>query len=419
MTFIIDGSTVSSFEKAPNNDTSYNFNQTVFSQTGLSNGSHTLQLQSGHAGNKALVLLDAVIYTVNDGIDDGDGGSSSGASPTSTSVTSTTASPLLDATTKHKSHTGAIAGGIVAALAVLGLLCALLFFMRRRRQHQPASANAQLDAPGPGPGPQMATTANIPPSSAVRPSYVPVPSDDNAGTGPSAAYVPTSSAAGTSYAPTHTHTTSTFSGVSYNPHSVYNISNASSDPFRTPVSTEPPSTPGARVSHASFGTGPGSTSGSGVGYGGYNNVNAGGNGYYGDTVAGALVGAAAGAARPSPTASGSASSRPLPSIMTSHRPPLPRGAAPASVTGSSSSYAVSITDADGVLISPPAYSTIDGFEGRNGGASGSGGELSATGVESDADGSMGGGRREAKWTGGMRVMNEDEETEGFNPDRKS
>lgn len=76
MTFMLDGKDVGSFEKAPDGDATYHFNQTVFSATGLSNSSHTLQVQSGHAGQKALILLDAVVYTADDGIDNIDGGSS-------------------------------------------------------------------------------------------------------------------------------------------------------------------------------------------------------------------------------------------------------------------------------------------------------------------------------------------------------
>lgn len=121
MTFIIDDNTFPPFEKAPDGDSTYHFNQTVFSATNLSNTLHTLQIQSGHANNKALVLLDAVIYTMDDGFNDsgnGDSGESSssaslsftnGASGASNAFTtiSTTATSLSGKSTQ--SHAGVVA----------------------------------------------------------------------------------------------------------------------------------------------------------------------------------------------------------------------------------------------------------------------------------------------------------------------
>lgn len=62
-TFYIDNATSAVFQRAPNGDTSYQFNQTIFSKTGLSNSLHTLTIESGHGGQQSLVLLDSVIYT--------------------------------------------------------------------------------------------------------------------------------------------------------------------------------------------------------------------------------------------------------------------------------------------------------------------------------------------------------------------
>lgn len=60
---MIDESTVGVFQKAPDNDTSYQFNQTVLAHTGMENTLHTLKIQIGQEGKKALVLLDSIIYT--------------------------------------------------------------------------------------------------------------------------------------------------------------------------------------------------------------------------------------------------------------------------------------------------------------------------------------------------------------------
>lgn len=66
MTFLVDGENAGVFQLANNSNTVppvYQFNASVFSMEGLSNTSHTLRLESGHAGNKALVLLDSIVYT--------------------------------------------------------------------------------------------------------------------------------------------------------------------------------------------------------------------------------------------------------------------------------------------------------------------------------------------------------------------
>ena len=64
MFFTIDGNTVGSFALAPTNQTTYDYNVLVYSNTGLSSGSHTFTLQNGRVGGaKSLVLLDYIVYT--------------------------------------------------------------------------------------------------------------------------------------------------------------------------------------------------------------------------------------------------------------------------------------------------------------------------------------------------------------------
>lgn len=65
MTFFIDNddNPTGVFQQSPNGDTSYQFGVTVFSATDLPPGQHTVRLEAGHAGKKALVLLDSIIYT--------------------------------------------------------------------------------------------------------------------------------------------------------------------------------------------------------------------------------------------------------------------------------------------------------------------------------------------------------------------
>ena len=63
MVFLLDGVQVGTLEQPPTNDTTYLYNQVVFSQTGLSSGSHTIRIEVGHNDTRSLILLDRIIYT--------------------------------------------------------------------------------------------------------------------------------------------------------------------------------------------------------------------------------------------------------------------------------------------------------------------------------------------------------------------
>lgn len=63
MTFFLDGEQVGDLEQPPTGNNTYLYNQIVLSHTGLSDGSHTIQIDSGHNGTKALLLLDKIVYT--------------------------------------------------------------------------------------------------------------------------------------------------------------------------------------------------------------------------------------------------------------------------------------------------------------------------------------------------------------------
>lgn len=67
MTFFLDGSAVGSFKRQPDGDTSYSFNQTVFSKENLTN---TAQILVGLGRQKALILLDSIVYTTDGTIRD-------------------------------------------------------------------------------------------------------------------------------------------------------------------------------------------------------------------------------------------------------------------------------------------------------------------------------------------------------------
>ncbi|KAI5117400.1 hypothetical protein M0805_004622 [Coniferiporia weirii] len=139
MTFKIDNVTTGVFQKQPNGDATYHFNQTVFAQTGLPNTLHTITIESGHAGQKALVLLDSIIYTADD------------SSTTSSSSTPSPSASIAPDNNQSGSSTniGVIVGPIVAAVAaVLGISIALFVFLRRRRRKRSVRISIDGDAAG-------------------------------------------------------------------------------------------------------------------------------------------------------------------------------------------------------------------------------------------------------------------------------
>ncbi|KAL5485487.1 hypothetical protein ACEPAI_8129 [Sanghuangporus weigelae] len=67
MTFYVDDQEVGSFSRPSDGDKSYQYNQVVFSWSGLDGSTnHNVRLESGHSGQQALVLLDRIVYTTDD-----------------------------------------------------------------------------------------------------------------------------------------------------------------------------------------------------------------------------------------------------------------------------------------------------------------------------------------------------------------
>lgn len=118
----------------------YTFSVPVFSATSLTNAAHEIRLQSG-GSLSSLVLFDYLIYT-----NDTNAPSSSSALP---AASSSSPSPSITNTpppprTSH-ANVGAIAGGVVAGLALSGFIAMLSFIFIRRRQHAKASRSLDLD----------------------------------------------------------------------------------------------------------------------------------------------------------------------------------------------------------------------------------------------------------------------------------
>ena len=66
MTFYIDGTSVGTYELAPNNDTTIYYDQLVYSNTDLPSGTHDFKLVNGMANQKSLVLFDRLVYSTDD-----------------------------------------------------------------------------------------------------------------------------------------------------------------------------------------------------------------------------------------------------------------------------------------------------------------------------------------------------------------
>ncbi|KAI5117401.1 hypothetical protein M0805_004623 [Coniferiporia weirii] len=139
MTFKIDDVTTGVFEKQLNPSATYLFNQTVFAQTGLPNTLHTITIESGLAGQAALVLLDSIIYTA----DDSSSTTSSSSAPSPSASTTSDINQSVGST-----NIGVIVGPIVAAAAVLGVSIALFVFLRRRRRNR--SVRVSIDGAAAG-----------------------------------------------------------------------------------------------------------------------------------------------------------------------------------------------------------------------------------------------------------------------------
>lgn len=62
--FFIDDEQMGSFQESPTGQDTFDYQVPVFSQEGLSSGTHTLTVMTGQLGGpKALTLLDYFIYT--------------------------------------------------------------------------------------------------------------------------------------------------------------------------------------------------------------------------------------------------------------------------------------------------------------------------------------------------------------------
>lgn len=134
MTFDIDGVQMGEFSYAPTGSSVYKANWTVFSAGSLALANHILTIKNGHtSGGSSLIILDSIIYSADVDLFT----TASSATTSSSSATSAPSAPTVGsgALTAKRTNTAAIAGGVLAAMAVL-LLLGLAFLYRRHRQNQ-------------------------------------------------------------------------------------------------------------------------------------------------------------------------------------------------------------------------------------------------------------------------------------------
>ncbi|KAK0470408.1 uncharacterized protein EV420DRAFT_1500511 [Desarmillaria tabescens] len=118
MSFYIDDILVGQFKKTAPGESGFEYNVTVYSNSSIPSGQHKFTIQNGHVGGiKSLLLLDALVYSYDDGQSDSD------------DVVAT-----KDMTTTYIGTTiGCAIAGVITG--ILGTI-AFLLYRRRRRSRQ-------------------------------------------------------------------------------------------------------------------------------------------------------------------------------------------------------------------------------------------------------------------------------------------
>ncbi|KAG9224295.1 hypothetical protein CCMSSC00406_0004794 [Pleurotus cornucopiae] len=170
MTFFIDDRLAGNFTQEAPGAAGFDYNVAVFVQTNLPSTEHNLTIQNGYVdGPRTLMLLDAIIYTQDNGKSE----------PSSISMgpkvgpTATTRASTESSSTPGSVIIAAVIGstGGVALIILLYLLC------HRHRSHRTSSTQTSVTASGgrSPPSQPYITTPFVyegPPSSAVAPSSV-------------------------------------------------------------------------------------------------------------------------------------------------------------------------------------------------------------------------------------------------------
>ncbi|KAL5523488.1 hypothetical protein ACEPAG_7661 [Sanghuangporus baumii] len=113
MTFYVDDQEVGSFSLPSDGDNSYQYNQAVFSWSGLDGSTnHNVRLESGHSGQQALVLLDRIVYTTDDSSTSSSATSviQTGSSSQQSSTTSSSSEPSIQESSSSQTSTSSPSG---------------------------------------------------------------------------------------------------------------------------------------------------------------------------------------------------------------------------------------------------------------------------------------------------------------------
>ncbi|KAK0198120.1 hypothetical protein F5146DRAFT_73269 [Armillaria mellea] len=135
MTFFIDGVQAGTYSSEPDPESSpdYVYNVTVFSHENLSSGRHIIQIQGGHIGGSAsLILLDSIIYSHDD-----DDGSSTPSAPVAVPSLAPNSSAALETTSLSATRSKIIGGvlGTLGSALVIGLVCYAYLRWGRKSSH--------------------------------------------------------------------------------------------------------------------------------------------------------------------------------------------------------------------------------------------------------------------------------------------
>ncbi|KAL0062692.1 hypothetical protein AAF712_010456 [Marasmius tenuissimus] len=132
--FILNGILEKSYAHTPVKNKGTEYNVTVFKKEGLQDRVHTLEIGTGKKDHQVFIAFDYATYTVEEPDEDTD------------NRNGTTTASSNESDSKSSSPTGAIVGGVIGALVLIGGALVAFFLCRRRRNAKPKHDG--LDGPG-------------------------------------------------------------------------------------------------------------------------------------------------------------------------------------------------------------------------------------------------------------------------------
>ncbi|KAH9922671.1 uncharacterized protein B0H18DRAFT_508385 [Fomitopsis serialis] len=146
VSFELDGKVVGLYTHAPSASVGYIYNVTLYSNTAIANGQHTLVMTPQRESNSSYLAFDWAQYTFEDVVSSSSSATTqvastarAGTTSSQTTVPSPSGSSVTASVSLSSSRTpfGAIAGGVIGGLGLLAII-ALVFFWHRRYRHSGA-----------------------------------------------------------------------------------------------------------------------------------------------------------------------------------------------------------------------------------------------------------------------------------------